>query len=78
MVLALVAAGADVNAKDKYGYTPLHFAAMHEQADTFRALVDLGANLRIRNDDEWQTPLELASDMENAAMDKMLAELSRS
>ena len=78
MVRALAAAGADVDAKDNYGYTPLHFAAMHEQADTFRALVELGANLYIRNKEDWETPLELASDMENAEMDKMLAELSRS
>ncbi len=77
MIRALVATGAEIDAKDKYGYTPLHFAAMYTQAEAFRALVELGANLRIRNGDERQTPLELASDMENAALDDALAEISR-
>ena len=77
MIRALVAAGADIDPQDNYGYTPLHDAAMYAQAEAFRALVNLGANLYMRNDDECQTPLELASDMENAALDEALAEISR-
>jgi hypothetical protein len=36
--------GADVNAKDKYGFTPLHLARMRGQEDTVQLLLKKGAN----------------------------------
>ena len=41
----LVAAKADVNARDGYGRTPLHVAAFARQRDAIRALAKAGANL---------------------------------
>jgi ankyrin repeat protein len=35
----LIAAGANVNALDNYGYTPLHYAARFGHQDTLELLV---------------------------------------
>ena len=51
---ALLAAGADVNAQDAVGLTPLHVARSGEMA---QLLVDAGANVHARNED-GETPLE--------------------
>ena len=37
--------GADVNASNKWGWTPLHFAATNGMTETALRLVQLGANL---------------------------------
>ena len=42
----LVGNGADINAKDKKHYTPLHAAAAGGQAITAKMLLELGANVR--------------------------------
>src|SRR5687767_38751 len=56
----LVALGADANAKKRTlnieGETPLHFAARHDQPNAIRALVELGANIDLK-DDHGDTPL---------------------
>ncbi len=41
-VEALLAAGADVNAKDVDGRTPLHWAAIHGQTAAVEALIEAG------------------------------------
>jgi ankyrin repeat protein len=41
----LIAAKADVNARDGYGRTPLHVATFAKQRDAIRALAKAGANL---------------------------------
>ena len=38
--------GADINAPDAYGYTPLMNAAMLGRLDVVRALIDSGANVQ--------------------------------
>src|SRR5580765_5954869 len=42
---AALAAGADPNAKDEWGSTPLHWAAGHGNSDFARLLIDKGADL---------------------------------
>ena len=45
---ALITAGADLQT-DKYGYTPLHLAALHGHTDIAQALITAGADLNLRN-----------------------------
>lgn len=47
---ALIAAGIDVNAVGSYGYTPCHYAAIHNP-ELCRPLIEAGADPDIRNDD---------------------------
>ncbi len=44
-VASLLGCGADINAKDKKQYTPLHCAAAGGQAITVKLLVELGADV---------------------------------
>ena len=46
-VNSLVGSGADVNAKDKQQYTPLHSAAAGGQAHTAKLLLELGADVSV-------------------------------
>lgn len=49
MVELLTTHGAEVNAKDKYGQTPLHFAAMTGNIGAASVLVvDCGASVEVR------------------------------
>jgi len=56
---ALVAAGADVNATQQGGWTPLHAAALHGNLPLVRLLLEAGATANAKND-TGQTPAELA------------------
>ncbi len=62
IVERMLATGVDANAKDEWGFTPLHFAAaFNDEPDIITALVDAGANLDAR-DKEWgATPLHWAA-----------------
>ena len=52
--------GADVNAANKYGDTPLHGAAWRERADSIiQLLVEKGAHVNAKNNRGW-TPLVIA------------------
>ena len=52
----LIAAGADVNAKDKYGITTLMHVAENGLLDEVKLLIDAGADVNAK--DEWgQTAL---------------------
>ncbi len=61
-VTAYLEGGADPNAQDMWGYTPLHFAAaFNNDPGLIAVLVDAGANLEAR-DNEWgATPLHWAA-----------------
>lgn len=56
---ALIAAGADVNATQHGGWTPLHAAALHGNLPLVRLLLDAGADAKAKND-TGQTPAALA------------------
>ena len=52
-VARLAAAGADVNAHDGYGRTPLHVAAYARRHDAMRALAKAGANPNALENDRY-------------------------
>jgi ankyrin repeat protein len=55
----LIDAGADVNAADDVGSTPLHFAAKGESEEVVELLIDAGANVNAANN-KGETPLNNA------------------
>ncbi|MBC6412390.1 MAG: ankyrin repeat domain-containing protein, partial [Hyphomonadaceae bacterium] len=52
-----LAAGAEVNARDTFGQTPLHLAAKKGNAETVTALVKAGADIEVREEKYGLTPL---------------------
>jgi ankyrin repeat protein len=64
-VRALLAEGADIDARDKHGSTALHWALYDiGHPRVARVLIDAGANVRLIND-LGQTPLMLAGSDED-------------
>jgi len=57
----ILAAGVEVNALNKYGHTPLHFAAMSARRDVAQTLLEAGAD-RTARDDSGKTPQMHAKD----------------
>ena len=52
----LIAKGADVNAKDRYGFTPLHFAAAFDRIEVAQMLIAQGADINAQREhhlDRW-------------------------
>jgi len=60
LVTFLVAKGADLDARDDVGQTPLHLAASWGHADDVELLVNLGAPLDVK-DHVGDTPLDVAT-----------------
>jgi predicted MFS family arabinose efflux permease len=55
-VEALVAAGAEVNARDDNSWTPLMgAAAFNQEPDVIRALIAAGADINARHESKWNT-----------------------
>lgn len=70
---ALLAHGADPNARQQSGVTPLHQAAHNAQAEMVRLLLAHGADVRAKMDD-GQTPLTMALETGNAEVIELLRE----
>ena len=66
LIAALVAAGADVEARDRDGFTALHAAAFKNSVAAIAALLEAGAGLEERNYD-GRTPLQVANQGDSAA-----------
>jgi ankyrin repeat protein len=69
---ALIDAGADVNAVQQAGFTPLHAAAMTGQVELARLLVDRGADPGAKADD-GRTALEMARHAKQQAVVNLLS-----
>jgi ankyrin repeat protein len=59
-VRLLLDRGAEVDARNWFDCTPLHFAAINGNTDTARLLLDRGAEVDARDRDDW-TPLHRAA-----------------
>ena len=67
----LLQAGAEVNAQNDGGYTPLHIASKHGHLDVVKRLLSAGAQVNAQND-EGKTPLHIASYHGNSDIVKRL------
>jgi ankyrin repeat protein len=64
-------AGADVNVRDEWGCTPLHWTAYQGDAAIVPLLINAGADLNAR-DDVQRTPIQLAAAQRHIAIVEML------
>ena len=67
VVELLIAKGADVNAKDMFGKTPLHHAAGYGRKEIVELLIAKGADVNAKGK-YGITPLDLADNKEIAAL----------
>ena len=69
---ALLDAGADVEVKDDFGWTPLHAATVYNSNPAvITALLDAGANPKVKNND-GTTPLHYAAGLGNPVIVQIL------
>ena len=71
LTMSLLKQGADVHAKDKYGWTPLYRAARSNASATAKVLLNNGADVNARIKDGW-TPLHRAARSNALATAKVL------
>jgi hypothetical protein len=71
-VKKLLKEGADLNAKNWFGWTPLHLAAYNGHIEVVKLLIEKGANVNARNNGD--TPLHLAAENGHIEVVKLLIE----
>ena len=74
-VEALIARGADVNAKNDTGATPLYYAAANDFHDVAKLLIERGADVNAKNNNGW-APLHTAAWRDSHDVAKLLIERS--
>lgn len=60
----LIKQGVDVNAKDQYGNTALHFSVFNEDMEQVKLLIEAGADTTAKNSN-GDTPLDIARGIQN-------------
>jgi hypothetical protein len=73
VVRLMIAHDADPNAPGLLGCTPLHFAADHGRIEIVRLLIELGANVEVK-DDKGRTLLDVAREEQHEEIIKLLPE----
>ena len=69
----LIERGADVNAKEEYGNTPLHWASIENHIELAKLLIERGADVNAKRND-GETPLHQASWKNRIETAKLLLE----
>ena len=67
----LITAGADVNARDAGGMTPLHYTALGGHKEIAELLIAKGANMNTKNA-EGKTPLDSAIQLKRTEIADLL------
>ncbi len=73
----LAGSGADLNARDGYGRTPLHVATFKKNRDAITALVKAGADINARENDRYDA-VTIASVADDVGTLRMLLQLGAS
>jgi ankyrin repeat protein len=72
-VKKLLKEGADVNAKDRFGFTPLHYTALNGHFEVVKLLIERGADVNAKTNGGW-TPLRFAAIYGHFEVVKLLIE----
>jgi len=75
-VKKFLAVGTDVNTKDGWEWTPLHYAAIRGHKEIAELLIAKGANVNAKNN-VGDTPLDLATHLSNPNASPEIADLIR-